>query len=71
MDSVEQTVCAFCQRPVILSYVPLREDGSSYWTCPYDDCRALHEASRPGFVVYAVASRLPSDSSDPGTAADA
>ena len=73
MDSVEQTVCPSCHRPVLLSYVALRDRPcQDRWKCAYDNCKTVHESSRRGTVVYAIeGNRPPPDPSDPGTGADA
>jgi len=60
MRPTEKTDCPSCKQPVLLSFVPTRDETlQDHWTCPHDGCRIRHLSPRKGTVVVATRSTDP------------
>jgi len=60
MNPAERTDCPSCKRPVMLSYVPTKDDTlQDYWACPHQDCRQRHPSTRTGHLVIAISANTP------------
>jgi len=43
--------CQSCGKPVALFYDPQDDSIAQRWTCPYVECRAVHNAELQGWIV--------------------